>query len=160
MSHQACIKQQSSKFKNPPASACRGHRGCVIWNSSLFNNYGSCFQPSSYQLLSDLKARIGGRSAPPDPELAIRFIIQNPADFMLVCKTQKTRKTAPETTQKRQTSMPKFIKNDFKNDFKESIFAIHSLRKLRFWSPQHRNFGSEIDNKVTWKQTKMKFQVS
>ena len=56
---------------------------------------------------------------------------------------------------KKQTWTPKFTKNDFSET---SMFAIHPLRKPQLLSPQQRNFGSEIDKKVTWKQSRTKIQ--
>ena len=63
-------------------------------------------------LSSVLRAQIGGRFAPPDPELEIRFITKNPSHFKLVFKTQKPETRPPRTEQKRPTSNLTFIKND------------------------------------------------
>ena len=50
--------------------------------------------------------------------------------------------------------------NSLKNDFREeSIFAIPSLRKPRFGSPKRRNFDSEIDKNMTWKQAPNKNDI-
>ena len=92
-------------------------------------------------------------SAPPDPEYEIRFFIQDRFVFKLVFKAKRTRKTVPKALKKQQKSIPKFIKNDF---HEKSFFAIRSMGKPRFGSPKRRNFDSEIDKKMTWKQARNK----
>ena len=110
-------------------------------------------------LLSVLRAQLGGRSAPADPRLEIRFFIKNPSDLKLVFETEKAIQTAPKPSKKRQTITPKFIKLDFSE---QHLFAILSLRKPRFVSPQRGNVGLESDKQVTWKQArqKMTFRAS
>ena len=61
-----------------------------------------------------------------------------------VSKAQKTRKTGPKASKKRQTSNPKFITNEF---CEKLFFEILSRREPRFRSPKHRNFYSEKDEK-------------
>ena len=50
--------------------------------------------------------------------------------------------------------MSPFMKHHF---CEKLIFAIPSLRKSRIWNPEHRHFDSEIGKKVTWKQTRTKW---
>ena len=95
------------------------------------------------------RAQIPGRFPPPDTWLRIRYITKNPFVFKPVFKAKKIRKTVPKAVQKRQKSIPIFIKTDFHEN---SIFEILSIRKPRFGSPKHRDFDSEIDKKMSRKQ--------
>ena len=61
---------------------------------------------------------------------------------MFVFKTQKTIKTVPKAPTNDKKTTLEFITNNFGE---QSIFGILSLRKPRLLSPQHRNFGLEID---------------
>ena len=99
-------------------------------------------------LLSVFRYQIPRRLPPPDLGLEIRYFSKNPIDFKP--RQKKTEKRFPK--QKRQKSSLEVIKNDFSE---KSMFAIPSLRQPRFWSPQHRNSGSEVDQKkMAWKQVR------
>ena len=102
------------------------------------------------------KAQIGAGSLPPDPLLRIRFITKNRFIFKSVFKAQKTRKVAPKASKKHKHRFPK-SERDFHD---KSIFAIPSMRKPRFGSLKRRNFNSEIDKQMTWKQARTKNEIS
>ena len=102
---------------------------------------GLCPLPWAYSL------RLGTRGCQPWKQLLL----------LLALEAQKPRKTAPKTSTKRPKSCRKSIKHDF---CEKSTFAIPSMRKPRIWSPKHQNFDSEIDKKVTWKQTRRKIEIS
>ena len=87
----------------------------------------------------------------------MRFITQKPFIFKFVFEAQKTPKTDPNATKKRQKTTPECIKHDF---HEQSIFVMASLRKPRFWSPKRRNFDAELDKKMTQKQARNKNEMS
>ena len=75
----------------------------------------------------------------------------------LAFEAQKTRKTVPKASKKKPNSIPNSIKIDF---CEKLILAILSTRKPRNWSLERRQIASEINKKMTWKQTRKQIEKS
>ena len=88
-------------LKNPPAPACQGHQGCVIWNNSLFNNYQSFFQLSGYAVICSQGPKLV-RSAPPDHEPRIRCTPKTLLILRLFSTYKKPEKRLPRRSKENQ----------------------------------------------------------
>ena len=91
---------------------------------------------------SFIEAQIGRWSAPPGPLIEIRFHTNNPFIVTLALEAQKNTKNWSQNLQKTRNSRPRLITNDF---CEKLTFAIPYLWSPRIWSPERRNFDTDID---------------